>query len=210
MFAIYTPNGRTFTGTLESLRGIDKTTSSNSIRAHQNTDDPQFKGNKQYLLPSKDIQAYKKVINKVGEREVIRHAYQVMSAPIQVLRAENTINSAIKKFKQYSFEEFPILDSLNKLIGTLSRKQLYEYIINNSAVGTTNNKKSIKEIFLDYNSTTYTAEPVTDIRRISALMVEKKLHSVPILESTSTIVGVVTRTDIINAIITDPPLSLWC
>ncbi len=88
MFAIYTPNGRTFTGTLESLRGIDKTQASNSVRGHNNTDDPNLSQKQAYLIPSKEIQAYRKTIHKTDDRELIRHVYQVMSSPVQGKRVK--------------------------------------------------------------------------------------------------------------------------
>ncbi|MEW6991861.1 HPP family protein [Colwelliaceae bacterium 6441] len=208
MFAIYTPNGRTFTGTLESLRGIEKSTLSSRIRGQQETDDTLAFGDKGYALPPKDIDAYKKAINQPNDREVIRHAFQVMSSPVHVLNCEDTINIAIQKFKQYPFHEFPLVDAQQHLVGTISRDGIYEHIIQHNLLQKGEHK--IKETFLDNSSKVYTAEPVTDIRRIAALLIEENLHTMPILESTGAILGVVTRTDIIKAVITEPPLSLWC
>ncbi len=131
-------------------------------------------------------------------------------SPVQVLEMGHSIENAIGKFKHFSFEEFPIIDSKHKLVGSLSRKKFYEQLIISSVNQEDIHSKLIKDIFLDHNSCVYSAEPVTDIRRVASLMLEKKLHAVPILESTGSVLGVVTRTDIIRAIITDPPLSLWC
>lgn len=208
MFAIYTPNGRTFTGTLESLRGIKKSSSSNNARKQHITDDPFTFGSKGYALASKDIDAYKKVIKQPNDREIIHHAFQIMSSPVHVLNCEDTISTAIAKFKVYPFKEFPLIDEKRRLVGSLSRESIYEHIIQHDLLQKKETK--IKATFLKNNSQVYTAEPVTDIRRISTLFIEEGLHTMPILENNGTIIGVVTRTDIIKAVVTEPPLSLWC
>lgn len=51
--------------------------------------------------------------------------------------------------------------------------------------------------------------PVTDIRRIAAAMLEGGLSAVPIVNESEIIVGIVSRTDVLRAVMTDPPLSLW-
>ncbi|MFT4929791.1 MAG: acetoin utilization protein AcuB [Phenylobacterium sp.] len=65
-------------------------------------------------------------------------------------------------------------------------------------------------MFLNGDSKVYATEPVTDIRRIAGLMIEKALHTMPIIENGGKIVGIISRTDIIKAVMTEPPLSLWC
>ena len=70
--------------------------------------------------------------------------------------------------------------------------------------------KNVQTLFLNEQSKVYTAEPVTDIRRIAALQVNNHLHTIPILEGNGKMVGIISRTDIIKAVSMDPPLSLWC
>jgi CBS domain-containing protein len=53
------------------------------------------------------------------------------------------------------------------------------------------------------------AVPVTDIRRIAAVMIDKGVDGVPITNETGRLLGFVSRGDILRAVVTDPPLSLW-
>ena len=53
------------------------------------------------------------------------------------------------------------------------------------------------------------ADPITDIRRIAWVMLEHQVDGVPIVNEMQVLVGFVSRSDILRAIITDPPLSLW-
>lgn len=211
MFAIYTPNGRSFLGTLEGLRTVDKPNGAVTLRKHEDVDDPQSLFTKNYNISPKAIDAYNKVINKQGEVSPIYHAYQVMSSPVEALRGSDLFKVAIDKFRSHSFQDYPIINHNNELIGTLSRQQVYEFILHKCGGHVEKaQKKTLAELFLTDNSKAYSAAPVTDIRRIAALFIENALHSIPIIEDTGRIVGIISRTDIIKAAINEPALSLWC
>jgi CBS domain-containing protein len=50
---------------------------------------------------------------------------------------------------------------------------------------------------------------VTDIRRIASVMLTHGVAGVPIVNQSSQLVGFISRSDILQAVVTDPPLSLW-
>ena len=54
-------------------------------------------------------------------------------------------------------------------------------------------------------------EPVqlTDIRRIARVMLERGVDGVPIVNDGGALLGFVSRSDILHAVVTDPPLSVW-
>lgn len=211
MFAIYTPNGRTFSGTLEELRKIDKVNQPIASRKHQFLDDLNHAPEKKYQITSKVINAYKKVIKKQDEVSPIHHAYQIMTSPVEVLRGDNSLAVAVEKFEEFSYQVLPIIDNSKQLIGMLSRQNVYEYILRNKSIYHEKNKhKTLTELFLNEHSQVYSTEPVTDIRRIALLFIENKIHSIPIVENAGRIVGIISRTDIVKATATEPPLSLWC
>jgi len=51
-------------------------------------------------------------------------------------------------------------------------------------------------------------EPVTDIRRIVAVMLDNRMEGVPITSKESRLLGFVSRSDILRAVVTDLPLNL--
>ena len=53
------------------------------------------------------------------------------------------------------------------------------------------------------------ATPLTDIRRIARVMLEHNVDGVPIVNDNGGLQGFISRSDILNAIVTDPPLSMW-
>ena len=54
-----------------------------------------------------------------------------------------------------------------------------------------------------------TADPITDIRRVAKVMIDFKLHAVPIVEENDILIGIVSKTDIIKAVSHIPQFQLW-
>ena len=54
-----------------------------------------------------------------------------------------------------------------------------------------------------------TADPVSDIRRVAQVMLEYHLQSVPIADDQDKLIGIVARSDILRAVMNDPPLTMW-
>ncbi|MFT4929790.1 MAG: CBS-domain-containing membrane protein [Phenylobacterium sp.] len=125
MFAIYTPNGRTFSGPLETLRQIEQPQATNATRKHQDINDSQSFSEKNFTVTPKAIDAYRKTIKQPQQnKEPIYHAYQVMTTHVHALSANSSLKTTIGQFQQHPFHEFPIIDSNYQLIGRLSRHQL--------------------------------------------------------------------------------------
>ena len=53
------------------------------------------------------------------------------------------------------------------------------------------------------------ASPLTDIRRIALAMLERNVDGVPIVNDDGLLLGFVSRSDILNAVVSEPPLSVW-
>ena len=53
------------------------------------------------------------------------------------------------------------------------------------------------------------AHPLTEIRRIARVMLERNVDGVPIVNDDGALIGFVSRSDILNAVVRDPPLSMW-
>jgi predicted transcriptional regulator len=225
MFAVFTPSGRVFSGSLEQLRRVEKTFQSSSTRQAglSQTDQNQADisrlqqgqyGTKKYKVPAAKTKAYLTLLNEAKQREPIYQAYQVMSPNVQVILKSWTITEAFKKFQTFPYHLFPIVDSSRNLLGSLSRKNFYEFLLNHKSFHSTKSKFEIKQTisdcFLDEESLAYSAEPVTDVRRIIRLLIEKNLDALTIVEEDGRIAGIVSRSDILQCTIAEPPLSLWC
>jgi CBS domain-containing protein len=54
-----------------------------------------------------------------------------------------------------------------------------------------------------------TADPITDIRRIVKLLLDFHMNAVPIVNDQDLLIGIVSRKDVLRAVINDPPLRLF-
>lgn len=54
-----------------------------------------------------------------------------------------------------------------------------------------------------------TADPISDIRRVAQVMQEYHLSGVPIVNDQDSLMGIVSRSDMLRAVTNDPPLNMW-
>lgn len=217
MFYIFDSSGRTFSGTLEALRRVEKPahiTPEQTIVRHPDTEDrppaPSQDGNSSsYFVSKRNSQAYENMLKESGNREVVYHAYQIMSQPVQCISANWKLLDAVKQFRTFPFQAFPIVNSNKQLVGTLSRRHLYEFLLSENAV-LESQQSLVANCLMNNDSKVYCADPITDVRRIATLLVENQLDAVPVVEDSGCLVGIVSRTNILKCAISDPPLSLWC
>jgi acetoin utilization protein AcuB len=52
-------------------------------------------------------------------------------------------------------------------------------------------------------------DPISDIRRVAKVMIDFKHDAIPVVNSNDILVGIVSKTNIINAVSHIPNLKLW-
>lgn len=217
MFYVFDSTGRTFEGTLESLRRVGKTTAIQSERTVIDPSDsgdqpaasPQSGDQTDYQVSNNNAKQYGDMLVQQGSLEVVYHAYQIMTRPAQCISSRWVVSQVAEHFRSFPFQVFPIVDDSQQLIGLLSRRHFYEYLLSGDAHSGAS-MRTVSDCFVNENSSVYCADPVTDVRRIATLLVEKSLDAVPVVEQSGRILGIVSRTDILKCAVSDPPLSLWC
>ncbi|WP_101760061.1 HPP family protein [Oceanicoccus sp. KOV_DT_Chl] len=216
MFYIYTPTGRSFSGSLEKLRRTEKPSpyfSSRSIEqdpldqatAAINLEQP----TSEYKVSQNALDAYQLFLNKKEHREPIKQAYQIMTAPVRSLSSTTSIQQAWLVFQQHNHQVMPIINEFRTLVGAFSRKRLYEHLLSNN-LSASQQPGSVMKLINETDNKIISAAPVTDVRRIASALVDYQLDAVPIVEDDGQVVGIVSRTDILASATIDPPLSLWC
>ena len=211
MFAIYTPEGRAFSGSLEKLRRVEKSVATNPTRSVANTETEivDQDNTENYNISDKAVAQYRSLIKKEERREPVYHAYQIMSRDVRMINENWSLARAYEQFLRYPYQVFPVISDRRELLCTLSRQNFYRFVIETGRPVKAD-VRTVRQCFVEPNAKVYVADPVTDVRRIASLMVEKRLDAIPVLEETGRILGMVSRSDILRCAISDPPLSLWC
>lgn len=210
MFYIYTPQGRTFSGPLERLRKVEKTAQTPRF---ETPDDPVLEEQlapettDNFTVSASAIAQYQQMLRKHSAREAVYHAYQVMSHPVVTVQYDSTCGEAIRQFEHHNFQVFPVLNARGILIATLSRKKLCSALLAGSAIA---KRSPISDALTATDMQVITADPVTAVRRIAHAMLAHQLDALPVVDETHQLVGIVSRTDVLKCVTSDPPLSLWC
>ena len=157
------------------------------------------------IVSSKAQQAYKEMLH-LNQREPIVHAYQLMSHPVSTIPMEMDILTARRLFQQQKFQQMPVVNTRQRLVGALSVQDLLQFILIDGERIHYLRGKLVSDAM---SSWVITADPVSDIRRVASLMHEYKLQGVPIVDQQDALLGIVSRSDILRAVTNEPPLNMW-
>jgi len=155
------------------------------------------------------IQSYNN-IEQLPQSNPILIASQIMSSEVTILKPLDTITDAIKLFKKTKLRHIPIVTSNERVVGILSDRDIFHYLS-----GMTDDYTQLKspirindEIKHLMKSQVLTASTDTDVRFIARLFVEQHIGAMPIVMD-GNIVGIITRSDILDAVMRNFILELW-
>lgn len=209
MFAIYNIQGRAFRNSLEQLQKVHQPHPTEDIAMHsdiaqdetlviQGTDTTEATSN------ARSINAYRKMLH-TNERTVIVHAYQIMSHPVQTILENTGLKTALDEFQQLNYQQMPVLSQQHQLIGMLTQRELLSHLLYSNSQTEPSNI-TVGQII---QPQVITVDPVSDVRRVAKVLYEYQLSALPVVNEQDHLVGIISKTDLLKAMIKDPPLSLW-
>lgn len=135
------------------------------------------------------------------ERKQVVAAIDIMSSPVFSLREEMPIEEAEKVFKSKKFRHIPIVSANGNLVGIVSDRDFIGPMSPSGAGVTLIKERMVTNIL--------TARPQTEIRSIAEVMIDHHIGCLPIVEENGALVGILTRSDILRAIVNHAPIELW-
>ena len=121
-------------------------------------------------------------------------ARELMSAPVISVAPEITIQEANHLLTRYNVTVLPVIKEHKELLGLISRRVIEKAIhhgLGNLPVS-------------EYMSTEFaTLPPEAALADIQELLIENRQRFIPVVEN-ETVVGVITRTDLLTMLVTDP------
>ena len=209
MFSIYGISGQAFSGTLEEMNRVSALARTRAARAI--AEDGEELGieavpGASTRLREDAVKAYRSMLPRDLERGPLYHASQIMQSTVIRLNAGDSVANAWRTLRDHAIRQAPVMDDDARLVGIVSERDLLTALnIDDGHV-----VESLDRLVRDVMTTpVVAAAPVTDIRRIASVMIDKGVDGVPITNETGRLLGFVSRGDILRAVVTDPPLSLW-
>jgi CBS domain-containing protein len=214
MFAIYGTSGPIFQGTLENLSRIAPVVGRSPVFAVRRVGDQI----EEVALPTDSgateaspwggqaVEAYKSMLPQNIERGPLYHANQIMQRQLITVSAEDDVARAWHVLVENRIHQAPVLDNGQRLIGIVSDRDLLTTLNVDEGQVRDVLARRVSDVM---TTPVVAASPVTDIRRIARVMLDRDVSGVPIVNDAGTLVGFVSRSDIMRAVVTDPPLSIW-
>lgn len=207
MFGFYDTIGLNFRGTADDLNYLHQANAVHEV--FNDTSQNKFES----LLPdlykghtSKVAQdAYRKMAN-IDSREQIFHVGDIMTHNVVVIDSQKTFQEAYEIMIDGNFEQIPIMSHRGLISNMITKDKILELL--------TNDITASKEIFHKKLETLHasgviTSDPISDIRRVAQVMVQHRLNAIPIVDQNDDLVGIVSKSDILNAVSNTPPLQIW-
>ena len=212
MFSLYGISGPIFQGTLETLSRLPPVERRGPVMAARRIGDQFEPGPEQAGLAAlggageQAIQAYQAMLPQSLERGPLYHASQIMQPEVIAVEAGDEVAHAWRVLVGHQIHQAPVLDASRRLVGIVSERNLLTTLNVDHGEVRDVLRKQVGDVM---TTPVVAASPLTDIRRIARVMLERKVDGVPIVNEAGGLIGFVSRSDILNAVVTDPPLSVW-
>ena len=204
MFAIYNNGTVGFRSTSDNLYNLKNVEESQAIefKPQEGFIEDFTKHNKQN---QNALNSYKKMAN-IDTSEIVFHVKDIMTKNCIYIDSKSTIQDAYNVLREYKIGQMPIVSFGKKIMGIIDKKMILNFLMDdlenrNNILG-----KKLEDLYLPQ---LITADPITDIRRVAKVMIDFKLHAVPIVEENDILIGIVSKTDIIKAVSHIPQFQLW-
>lgn len=225
MFTVYGVSGELFRGSMEQLRKIGavgalaRTTAIRSLRRDvhgPHLGSPEGIAEALSATPSVEVHrdavaAYTQAKQHVPTRQPLTRVDALMSTEVITLPDTMTVLNAWKLLAEHGIGQAPVVNASAMLVGLLTRADL----INPEQLPTPDSsavawRALLAQSVLDIMRTPVpSVTPDSDIRRVARVLLEMDLPGLAVVDDAGLVLGFVSRSDILRAVVTDPPLDLW-
>lgn len=143
-----------------------------------------------------------------ARRESALRAGQLMTRDVKRLAPDASVSEAWALCRGLRHRHFPVVEALDgRLVGMLSDRDLLQ-------VGGTPDAAPVPDVgslqVADImRSPVFSAHPDTPIRDIAEVMLTERIGAIAICDDEGSLVGILTRSDILRALVNRAPLDLW-
>ena len=228
MFSVYSMAGKLFRGSLEQLRqvgGVSAVARNNAIQAvgrdgrdgrdAQSAFPSAFAGPAQ-PAPSDEahrtaLAAYAQTQKVVLERQPLTQVDVLMSRTVISIPHTATVLEAWQILARQGVGQAPVVNEAATLVGLLSRADLLRPDLlpgpdSNALAWRALLAQSVSDIM---TTPVPSVAPETDIRHVARVLLDTGLPGLPVVDEEGLLTGFVSRSDILRAVVTEPPLDLW-
>ena len=224
MFSVYGKAGRVFRGSLEELRKIGPLSAvartnrvmpvaqgADWVSAFQTAADGGANTADPHAVRNLAVAAYAQVNHMEMPRHPLTRVEDIMSRTVVTIPDSDNIEQAWTLLAEHQLGQAPVVNSEGMLVGLLSRADLMQRDRlpgpdTHSLVWKALLVQSVTELMF---TPLPAVAPDTDIRRVARVLLDTGLPGLPVVDEGGAVSGFVSRSDILRAVVADPPLDLW-
>jgi len=207
MFAIYNNGTVGFRSTSDNLYKLKNLEEADSVRFEPKEGLIQdFSSELSQEQKNEFLDSYKKVAS-LENLEPVYKVKDIMTQDVIYATTDSTIEELYYLMKDKKVSQIPITAFGKKIVGIVNRRIILTLIMNNLDSIMDVLKRKIDDVYLPE---VLTADPESDVRHVVKAMLDLKLDAIPIVDSKDdTLLGIVSKTDILKAVANLPKLQLW-
>ncbi len=141
------------------------------------------------------------------ERRQVLRVKEIMSTPVQIVAPSDSLDVVSRLFSSKKVRHAPVCDGKGKLCGIASERDLLRKMIADRPDPFIEAAPAIVRDFMKH--TVLTASPEAEIRFAARVMFNEKIGCLPVVNEKGSVVGIVTRSDILKTVMNVVPLELW-
>ena len=140
------------------------------------------------------------------ERKRALAARDIMRSPVLCVDLETTMSEINRIMTNKRYRHLPVIDKKKQPRGMISDRDVLRFnlkMLQKDFQGDLNPVSEVmtKEVLI--------AAPDAEIREIVRVMFEEKIVAIPITGSAGEVIGIITRSDILRALLDRGPIELW-
>lgn len=141
-----------------------------------------------------------------AEPAEVRFAHEIMTAPVFSIGTSTSIEEVTQIFTMKRFRHIPIVERAGGIVGLISDRDILRHRAAIQRHNEHENNKTIETIMI---REVLSARPSALIRDVAQVMLDERIGSMPILDASETLVGIITRSDIVRAVVRHGPVRIW-
>jgi CBS domain-containing protein len=157
---------------------------------------------------------------QVNEEFLIMQARDVMVSPVITARKSATVREVAKKLLEKRISAVPVVDNVGKLVGIVTESDLMRraeagtehayswwvhFLAGDAMIAADYVKSHAAQVEDVMTSDVVTATPETPLHEIATLLEEHQIRRVPIVNKDGTLVGIVSRANLIQVVASARP-----
>lgn len=225
MFSVYGKAGRLFRGSMEELRKIGPL----SAVARSNRVMPVGQSAEEFphvpahmpgsgahspeppAVRNLAVAAYVQTNKIETPRHPLSRVSDIMSPSVVTIPDTANVGQAWALLAEHHMGQAPVVNAQGLLVGLLSRAELMQRDRlpgpdTHALVWKALLVQSVTELMF---TPLPAVAPETDIRRVARVLLDTGLPGLPVVDDAGLVRGFVSRSDILRAVVADPPLDLW-